>query len=207
MTSRRLLVVFGLLVLCGASCAEQLGTFGPVYKISEKDGAEQLKDRVRAMEKDGTIAARLKSYQTRVLQDLSHPAPVAGVTTSYASKTRTIDPTYTFPSDFKDPAGKVMVAAGTKVNPLAGLPMSNEYLFIDGREFEQIAIAKRFVDSDPIRHRVVLVAGDYNALADKLGVKVYFDQKGLLTQRLAIKQVPARLYQDGSVLKVQEGRQ
>lgn len=207
MKRRRSLVLIGLFCLSALAQAEQLGVFGPVYKISEKDGVEQIKDKVRAMEKDGTIAARLKAYQNRVIEDLSHPAPVPGVATSYVSRTRTIDPTYTFPSDFKDPAGKVMVTAGTRVNPLAGLPMTNEYLFIDGREFEQIAIAKRFVDSDPVRHRVVLVAGDYNALADKLGVKVYFDQKGLLTQRLAIRQVPARLYQDGTVLKVQEGRQ
>lgn len=208
MPNRRLWVVTLLACMAIAPAqAERLGAFGQVFEIGEKDGVEQVKDKVRAREKDGSLKANLNAYAARVVQDLQNPAPIPGIVTSYQSRQRTIDPTYTFGSDYRDPAGKVMVAAGTRVNTLQGMPMTNQYLFIDGREFEQIAIAKRFVDADPIRHRVVLVAGDYNALADKLGVKVYFDQKGVLSQRFAIKQVPARLYQEGDMLRVQEGRQ
>ena len=54
------------------------------------------------------------------------------------------------------------------------------------------------------RVKPILTAGSYLNLMRSWRVPVYYDQQGLLTRRLGIRQVPALVSQDGLRLRIDE---
>ena len=54
--------------------------------------------------------------------------------------------------------------------------------------------------------REILIGGSYLDLMRRWKQTVYYDQQGLLTARLGIRQVPARVTQDGQRLRIDELR-
>ena len=54
--------------------------------------------------------------------------------------------------------------------------------------------------------KLILTGGSYLDLMRRWKQTVYYDQQGLLTTRLGIRQVPARVTQDGKRLRIDELR-
>ena len=54
--------------------------------------------------------------------------------------------------------------------------------------------------------KIILIAGSPLKLSEELGIPIYFDQYGLITKKLRIKQVPAMVFQEtgNKVLTIRE---
>ena len=52
-------------------------------------------------------------------------------------------------------------------------------------------------------NKLILVKGNYVALSERTGLRLYFDQRGLLTERFDIRALPAVLQQRGAHLYVE----
>ena len=100
--------------------------------------------------------------------------------------------------------GKVIVAPGTRINPLDTVSLSKSLLFIDARDAPQLARAKQLVDEPGSRIKVILTAGSYLDLMRRWQRPVFFDQEGRLTAKLGIRHVPALVSQEGSRLRIDE---
>lgn len=183
--------------------AQQLGVYGNVWEIQEPDAIDTLKGKLSQMEKKGDLKRMWEGYRDRYVDAIENPAPIRGISKAAAPAVRTFDPSVVFGDDVTDPSGKLLVKAGTKINPLDYTPLTKALIFIDGRDPAQVAFAKARSDSRP-RDKVILVAGSFLELNRKWGRVTYFDQRGHLTTRFGIKRVPAVVSQKGRMLQIEE---
>ena len=127
-----------------------------------------------------------------------HPTRVANVKLASANRSWTYDPTLIQIEPILDHQGKVIVAAGTTINPLDQVSWGKPLLLIDGEDSEQIEWAIKQ------QGEIVLINGSPIILSKQLEREVFFDQGGLITERFNIEAVPAIVEQEGNLLKVSE---
>ena len=189
----------------GPAQAEDFGKWGKIYSIDEPDAIDVIKAKVARAYADGTVARKQREYIDRNLDAINHPQPLPGITTAQEYSTRLFDPTIVINKDYADPStGKLIVAAGTRINPLEKLPFQYKLMFLDGRDPRQLKLAKEILVQDA-RNKVILTAGSYVDLMEQWKLPVYFDQRGTISKRLGITKVPSLVYAKGNRLMIEEG--
>lgn len=201
---RAVLAAAGLLLLSGSAFAGILSTVGPTYPIAEKDALTFIEERLKAKEASGELAEIQKQAIARSMESIENPPPLKGITTVQERKSRLFDPTVVLARTVTDPQGRILVAAGTRINPLDYTPLSKRLLFIDGRDPVQVKAARGIVERDGFKVKPILVAGSWLKTMRSWKVQVYYDQAGRMTQRFAITRVPAIVRQDGKRLLIEE---
>lgn len=184
------------------AAGRDLGVIGNTHPIIERDLIEVIHERIQEKTESGELGDlhdgmtnNAKGYAKRPL----------GVDLPRAEEYRAVEvsPLYTLEKDITDAEGKVLFKAGTKVNPLEIKPLTKTLCFINGDDPDQVAWLKHFCAKD-IRNKMILVNGDYLAVTEELGMRLYFDQRGYLVERFGIQAVPAVIRQSGKVLYVEE---
>lgn len=192
------------LLLCGPQAvAGSLGVYGNVWDIAEQNAIDQIKGRISAMERDGSLKKKLESWRDDTVDGLVNQPPVQGLSTASTPRVWVFDPSVTYGNDVHDQDGRLLVPAGTTINPLRHISLTKGVLFIDARDARQIKLAKRHIDAHPA-DKVVLVGGSWVALQKAWKRQVFYDQRGMLTKRFGLKHVPALVVQSGLVLKIHE---
>ncbi len=198
----RYLIALAIFVIAAAaSAAEQIG---PIYPIVEPDMLQEIMRVLREKEKSGELAKMQKEAIERSKRSAEEPKPVEGVTRTTRARTFYWDPSVTAPKTITDPQGRVVVTAGTRMNPLDHVSLSNHLLFFDGRDREQVAKAAELIRKYEGRVKAIMVSGPVMELTRQWKFQVYFDQGGFIVQKLGIKQVPALVSQDGKRLRIDE---
>lgn len=183
--------------------ASSLGVYGNVYPIAEQDAVEMIKSKLGDMQKTGELDRVLQDFRDANLKAIEDPPPVAGIGLAPSIRVFQHDPTFAFQEDVRSHDGTVIVRAGQRLNPLVYRPLSKGILFLDGTDPVQSEIARKHKADYP-RDTVVLTAGSYVRMTRELGSPIYYDQRGILTGRFGIQNVPAYVRQDGVVLSVTE---
>lgn len=196
--------------------AEDLGIKGQVYE-PDRDAREQMKDQVRQKQKSGELDKFWRDYRDRTIGAIKNPAPL-GIKSSYGYSTELRDLKFTFPKDVRDEKNKVIVRAGTTIEPLKIQPLVTGLIFIDGRDQRQVDYAIARGRREPLK--IVLTAGSPYDLRVKYqhetwnGTKTipfYFDQRRMIINTLQrlygvdVSSVPAMLTQRGLKLSVEYG--
>jgi len=201
--ARRTLAATAMLwSLCAT--AQDLGVIGPVYPIAEPSLLEVILSKLREAEKSGALARMQRETQARVKRGIENPTPVATITKTTKARSFYYDPSIVVPYAITDAEGKVIVAPGTKVNPLDTVSLSKQLLFIDARDPAQVGRAKQFLDERGGRLKVILTGGSYLDLMRRWKRPVFFDQEGSLTEKLGIRHVPALVSQEDKRLRIDE---
>lgn len=197
-------LALAILLLPLSSQAEDLGVIGPVYAIREPSLLDVILAKLRAAETSGELARLQQEASAKARRAVEQPAPVPGLTRTTRPRSFIYDPSIVVPYAISDAGGKVIVAPGTRVNPLDSVSLSQRLLFIDARDASQVARAQALIGQQPGRLKLILTGGSYLELMQRLRRPVYFDQGGLLTAKLGIHQVPALVSQDGKRLRIDE---
>ena len=129
------------------------------------------------------------------------PVPVQGLQKTYEERSWYFDPSITLDHDIRDHKSNLIQPKGTTLNPLSVLSWRHPMIFIDGSDEEQVSWAVSQVKSGG---KIVLTKGSPIMLFRKTGQRFYFDQGGKITQRFQIKQIPARITQEGQKLLIEE---
>jgi conjugal transfer pilus assembly protein TraW len=186
--------------------AEDLGTIGPTYEITERDLIEVIKNKLSRMERTGELAKLHDDYKRRVIAGIEQPRSVPGIKPTETARTFYIDPTFTLDRNIQDEHGRIIYPAGTKVNPFDYDRMTKVLLFFDGSSKEQVEFAKRFMAESKLVVKPILVAGEPLKLMREWKREVFYDQGGALTRRFSITQAPAVVRQEGKRIRVDEIR-
>ena len=194
----------GLLLLPTFAGAADLGTLGPTYGIAEPHLLNFIEQRLRDKERSGELQRLMQEAQSRGIDAVKRPQPVAGVRATETARTFYVDPTFTLDRNVVDAQGRLLFAAGTRKNPLEVVSLSKHLLFFDARDPRQVARARELIASHGGRVKPILTGGSYLDLMKAWRVAVYFDQQGTLTRRFGIRQVPALVSQEGQRLRVDE---
>ena len=191
-----------LFLLLGAMVvhAQDLGVYGRVYPIKEKDAIQSMKDAVSKKLANGGKEKMIKDAQDRYIASLNNVKLPAGMRHARTTQSKLVDLSQTLDRTYTDGRGRVVAKAGTKVNPLAIIPLNKRLFFIDGRDAKQIALTK--AQARPM-DKVILMAGSVYKASDALQRHVYLDIPGL-HKRMKIQNLPSIVSQRGDMLLVQE---
>ncbi len=199
-----------LLILCFSmsefSSAEDLGTVGKTWPIQEPDLFMQIANKLEDYENSGRLGEINELFAKRVRASIEHPLPVAGVTRTVTPRVYSYDPTITLRQDIVTADGQILARKGDHFNPLDYIPMNQLLLFVDGTDRKQLNWAKKQLNSLSHNTRIslILINGPVLKLSKQWEQQIYFDQKGVLTTKFDIQQVPARVSRDGNLLRIEE---
>jgi conjugal transfer pilus assembly protein TraW len=140
----------------------------------------------------------------RVRARIEQPPAVAGLRRAQVGRTHYIDPSVRFDEPIADDQGRVLIAPGTVANPLSVVRFNRTLLFFDGRDAAQVAWAKAAIDADGLRIKPVLTGGSPPQLMREWKLPVYFDQGGRLVSQFQIRALPARVTQEGLLMRIDE---
>ena len=197
-------LVVAALILPAFASATDLGTIGPAYPIQEPHLLDFIRKRLQEKERSGELKKLEEQARERAVNAVRQPTPVAGIKTTETARTFYYDPTLTLDRNVVDDRGNLLFAAGTRKNPLEIVSLSKHLLFLDGRDKRQVQRARELIAFYGGRVKPILVAGSYLDLMKAWRTPVYYDQQGVLTRRLGIKQVPAIVSQEGRRLRIDE---
>ena len=178
--------------------ARDLGVIGPVYAIAEPSLLEVIQTKLRQMQANGDLSRLQRESQARIQREVEQPAPVPGITKTTRARSFHFDPSIEVPYPITDAEGRVIVAPGTRVNPLDTVSLSRPLLFIDARDPTQLDQALKG------QVKLILTGGSYLDLMRRWKLAVFYDQQGHLTTQLGIRHVPALVTQDGKRLRIDE---
>ena len=198
---RPLLLLAAAIMLPVPAAARDYGQQGTVWPIVEPDLLTQIHARLASLEKSGETARLNEELKRRTVARVNRPEPVAGLVAASATRRWRFDPTVTLERDIADDKGRVILAAGTRVNPLDTVRLREPLVFLDGDDAAQLAWASRRFGS---KAKLILVRGAPLALMKTRLRRFYFDQGGSLVKRFGIRAVPATVEQDGRALLVTE---
>jgi len=191
-------------LLPAAASDLDLGVIGPVYPVQEPDMLRAIEARLREKARTGELARLEREGIARAERTLREPRPVEGLRRAVRARVSYFDPSVTFEREVRGPDGESVVPAGTRVNPLDYVVLSNPLLFLDARDRDQVRHAATLLARHKGRVKPILVGGSYVELTRAWRTRVYYDQGGVLVGRLGIRQVPALVTQEGKRLRIEE---
>lgn len=184
--------------------AESIGTIGQTYPIGEESALTMIMNKLRQKERSGELKKLQQEAIKRSINSVKNMPPVDGIQTVTEKAQRLIDPTVYYPNAVKTDEGRIVVPAGAKVNPLLVTSLSKRLVFFDGRDPAQAEAVRRMVKKEGVKVKPILIAGSWLDLTKAWKTQVYFDQKGVLSQRFGIHAVPTVISQQGAALLLQE---
>ena len=176
------------------------GVVGATFEIIEEDLLEVIERKLGKLSEDGSLQKHQQKIALEAQEKIKRPKPVEGIQHTKKAKVFTYDPSLTVPYDLKDHQGKVFHVKGTKINPLDYKSLTKPLLFIDGDDQKQVDWA---VVQQPLA-LIILTNGSPFELMENIDRPVYFDQEGVLTKKLGILQVPAKVTMQEKHLLIEE---
>lgn len=201
---KTLLALLLLLFSSKVVAAKDYQIQGTTYQITEKDFLKDIQEKLQAAQKDGKLAKFQNDLKTQMATSVNSPKGVESITKASANREWFFDPSVSKPTDLADQTGKVFYRAGTKVNPLDYISMTQALIFIDGDDETQVKWALKQHKQLKSKAKIILIRGKIIDLMRLKKVRLYFDQGGNLTNKFSIKAVPAVVEQEGKMLKVRE---
>ena len=125
----------------GPASAKDLGVRGATWPVAEPDLLAEIEARLLDMQRSGELARLQDEARARARRRLEEPDPVPGIAPARTGRSRLFDPSIAVERDIRTPDGALIVAAGTRVNPLERMTLARDLLFVDGRRDAEIAWA------------------------------------------------------------------
>ncbi|WP_448205428.1 TrbC family F-type conjugative pilus assembly protein [Azospirillum sp. sgz302134] len=180
------------------------GALGPTEPIAEADLIAVMQARAAQIDLRGAKERALASYWKR--------APLVELETATVERTRRIDATVVVKRDITLPDGRVVAAAGTRINPFQVMPFRYRLIVIDGRDPRQVRQAAQLAADAPPNKRVMILLSSLDRGAGWDGLRALEASLGRGVQvltpeirdRLKLERVPAVIEGAGSVFTVHE---
>lgn len=178
--------------------ARDFGTHGLTFPIEEEDIIDYIQNKIQSLD-DQTICTIQEKVGREYENQFQSPIPVKNIGQVTQYEVYYFDPTVITKEDIRDQNGKVIVPKGTSYNPLDHVSLTQDLLFFDGDNEEHI----KWAISLGNQTKWILINGKPLELEERENRPIFFDQFGLLSKKLSIHAVPARISQSGKRLKIE----
>ena len=125
------------LLCCPSAHARDYGQQGTVFRVIETDLLASIKARLETMAANGTMERINRDLKDRTVARVNRPQPVEGLVAATTPRTWLFDPSISVADDIRDTQGQILVAAGTRVNPLDTVPLRQPLLFFNGDDADE----------------------------------------------------------------------
>ena len=127
-------VLLFCIFMSNSAMAKDFGKMGTTFEIKEEGFLAMIHRKLKNIDIEKEQAKMTEHARQRI----EEPEAVFGITKAKQHRYFTFDPTYVLDEDIKLPDGKLLYAAGTKVNPLEKMDFDRKLYFIDARDKTQI---------------------------------------------------------------------
>ncbi|HBD7399104.1 MULTISPECIES: type-F conjugative transfer system protein TraW [Legionella] len=181
--------------------AKNLGNYGQLFPVVEKDIREVIMAKLHRLEQSGALKQHQQKIVARVEDHLRRPKPLHLPTTT-TPKTHELDPSIVVNQTLYAHDGTLIAKKGAHLNPFERVSFSKTLFFFDADDRKQLAWVKtHYTHFDQVKF--ILTGGDVKAASEVLG-SVYFDLEGRLSRYFHLKHVPSVVSQEGLVWRIQE---
>lgn len=194
------LAIGSFVVFPGA--AKDLGTMGTIFPIEEPDLAQTLMNRLSQMEVDGSLDALREEMGDTARDYVRRPRPAGHFETIEDTRSRILDLSILVTEDIRTNDGRLIAAAGTRVNPLDYSRFNRVIFYVDGDDAAQVAWAT--AQGDVFTTLVVMFRGDPIGVSQSHNRRIWFDQDGQMARRFDVQAVPARIARTGAFMSITE---
>lgn len=201
---QKIIIVLTFTTITPVVLATNVGVFGQTYTIQEEDFLSFIENKIVTMQKNGEWQRILNVLKDRVSKHIDRPNPVSALKRTAQAKAWDYDPSIIVPYDLHDTEGHVFAKAGTRVNPLNMITLHSAMAFYNADDSDQVKWARKINQKYTGKIKLILVNGSVSSQEGLFHQPIYFDQKGRLTSRFHIQQVPALVYQERDHLKITE---
>lgn len=181
--------------------AEDLGVYGKLYPINEKDLIQLIKEKIEQKKLSGDYH-KLKNDLLENGRQYADRPNGAALPRAYTSREFAIDPTYTLDRDITDGKGNIIYPKGYTFNPLDIKSFNGVLCFFNGDDLQQIDWAKE--NCNEINFKKIMASGSIKKVTKIIKGRIYFDQNGFLINHFRIENLPATVRQIGNLLYVKE---
>ncbi|WP_029523608.1 hypothetical protein [Persephonella sp. KM09-Lau-8] len=190
---------FGIFLLSiSVVFAKDLGVFGSVYEIKEKDLLLEIKQKASSIDYEKIR----KEYENKIKN--YRPPDIVVLEKAEKSKVYYHIPWAEVPEDvYGVKNGKLVLLykKGDKFNPLKYLPFKPiDLVIFNGDDKGEIAFVKKYFKNE--RVAFLITEGSFYKVSKELGVPVYYFEGKNLKDRLGVKETVSRITVDGEKLKI-----
>jgi conjugal transfer pilus assembly protein TraW len=179
---------------------------GPTYEIAEPDMVDEIQRRIAKIDWEKEKKGAVDRMWTN-----GHWKPVP-LPTQEKTTTRMYDPSVVYTETVYGPGNKVVIPAGTKINPLDHVQMQGHLIVFDGTDKKQMAQVKQWMKDHRDVETRMLIASNMDVskgLAGMVELRNYFGMPVMLLQpkmveRFDIRRVPYIAYSSGNRLVIHE---
>lgn len=181
-----------LLIWGQGTVAADLGTWGDLWPVQEPDMLTVIMQRLEALQQSGEMGRKMEAFRERAVRNSLRPPDVPGISRTEKYASRLFDPSVKLAADIRDSEGRVFARKDEVMNPLQYVPFNQTLYFINGDDPEQVTWMQH-QKPGTLESKIILVQGSIPEVQKALDSRIYFDQNGVLCQRLGIDRVPARV--------------
>lgn len=190
------------LILSSSIYAKDFGVQGEVWPIQEKDFLVFIHKKLAVMQANGEWIRMQDDFKKRVKQHLTRPTPTI-LPRATENRIHYFDPSFVTSRNIEDIKGNILITKGTRINPLDKASLRSTLYFFNGDDAIQIKWIQEELKNN--KHcKLILTQG---SLKDATGIfkqAVYFDLYGVLTRKLHIQALPAKVQQSDKKLEILE---
>ena len=201
---RTLTTAFLCLFMTSSSMARDLGTFGTVYDIVEKNALRELEEKAKSVDFSKAVdrTALVRKARNFTPEDVKEMGMIGP-----ARKDRTflVDMTYTLERDIKDDKGNIVYPAGYTLNPLSYVAYPRTLVILNGKRPDQIRWFEESSYAKDAQVTLLLTDGPYSDLGKSLKRPVFYASTKLV-EVFKIQAVPSVVRQSGAFMEVTEVR-
>jgi conjugal transfer pilus assembly protein TraW len=184
--------------------ARDLGTFGTVYDIVEKNALRELEEKAKSVDFSKAVdrTALVRKARNFTPEDVKEMGMIGP-----ARKDRTflVDMTYTLERDIKDDKGNIVYPAGYTLSPLSYVAYPRTLVILNGKRPDQIRWFEESSYAKDAQVTLLLTDGPYSDLAKSLKRPVFYASTKLV-EVFKIQAVPSVVRQSGAFMEVTEVR-
>lgn len=198
------ILLVALILYFNATQARDFGVMGTTYEIKEQSMLSLIMERLNFLKSTGFIEKQQQEMLTTVKNYIQNPEPVKNVHRTEKKRIFYYDPTLIIQEDLYTHEGKLIHKKGSQFNPAEYISLKSTLVFFDATDSTQIAWLKKWEKTIDTPLTKILINGPIREKMHEWKERLYFDQKGALTSRLGITQVPAIVKQEGRQLRIEE---
>ncbi len=199
-----LTVAFVWLLVASTAVARDLGTFGAVYDIVEKDALKELEEKAKSVDFSkavdrNALVRRARNFTPEDVKEMKMIGPAR------KDHTFLVDMTYTLGRDIKDDKGNIVYPAGYTFNPLNYVAYPRTLVILNGKRPEQVRWFEESAYAKDAQVTLLLTDGSYSELSRYLRRPVFYASTKLI-EAFEIQAVPSVVRQSGAYMEVTEVR-
>lgn len=173
-----------------------LGTYGAVYPIKEKNALEELQRKARQTDMSEFRAKTIKQIENYRLPETFLPR-------CEQSKRYLVDMTYTTEVDIPNKDGDILYPRGFTFNPLDYIDFDQTIVILDGEDPKQLTWLKNSKHIKDLNTVILITEGTLNFLSQELERPFYYAPPSIIA-RLQITSLPSVSRQKGKYMEVRQ---